>query len=60
MIKLGYKLDSASQYNYELLEGIISCQNNNFNESIIKLTSAEQSRREFSDPLIYKCLSKIA
>lgn len=30
LIKLGYKLDNACAYNYNLLEGIISCQNNQF------------------------------
>lgn len=30
LMKLGYKLDRACQYNYLLLEGIIAAQNNQF------------------------------
>lgn len=36
LAKLGYKLDRACSYNMTLLEGIISAQNNQFDDAIIK------------------------
>lgn len=59
LLKLGYNLDPASQYNFYLLQGISLAQNNSFSQAIASFTTAEEARREFSDPIIYKCLTKI-
>lgn len=42
-----------------LLTGISHAQNNNFSQAILSFNSAQQLRKEFSDPVIYKCLTKI-
>jgi hypothetical protein len=57
--KLGYNFDTASKYNMYLLQGISNAQNNNFSQAITSFIAAEQVRTEFSDPTIYKCLTKI-
>jgi hypothetical protein len=38
--KLGYNLDSASQYNFYLLQGISLAQNNSFSQAIASFTTA--------------------
>jgi hypothetical protein len=53
-------LDSASQYNIYLLQGIAHAQNNMFSQAIAAFTQAEEARREFSDPIIYKSLTKVS
>lgn len=60
LMKLGFQLDRACQYNYTVLEGIIACQNNQFEEAQKSFSNAQTSRPEFSDPLIYKGLTKVA
>jgi hypothetical protein len=40
LLKLGYNLDSASQYNFSLLQGISLAQNNSFSQAISSFTSA--------------------
>lgn len=57
--KLGFHLDNASKYNFYLLQGISYAQNNSFQQAISSFTCAEQVRRQFSDPIIYKSLAKI-
>ena len=57
--KLGYQLDPASQYNLHLLQGIAEAQNNNFHKAIHHFDVAAQARHEPSDPVIYKCLTKL-
>ena len=59
LIKLGYNLDKPCSYNFSLLEGIISCQNNQFEEAIDKFNEASSKRKDFVDPEIYKGLTKI-
>jgi hypothetical protein len=38
--KLGYNLDSASQYNFYLLQGISLAQNNSFSQAISSFSTA--------------------
>ena len=59
LTKLGYNVDAASQYNLHLLQGISYAQNNSFSQAIASFSAAQQARRQFSDPIIYKCLTKI-
>ena len=59
MQKLGFRLDRACLYNQIILEGIIACQNNQFEEAITYFSKAEAERKELPDPLIYKGLMKI-
>ena len=47
LAKLGFSFDTASQYNM-------------FAPAIASFTAAEQAREEFSDPIIYKSLTKIS
>lgn len=60
LAKLGFSFDTASQYNMFLLQGISHAQNNMFAPAIASFTAAEQARKEFSDPIIYKSLTKIS
>ena len=57
--KFGYELDSASQYNKSLLEGVLACLNNRFEESLLKLGHAEKMRPTPADPSIYRGLTLI-
>jgi Flp pilus assembly protein TadD len=58
--KLGFSCDSASEYNLHLLNGIFHAQNNNFSQAFASFNQAANLRKEFSDPTIYKSLTKIA
>lgn len=40
LTKLGYSIDSASQYNLYLLQGISHAQNNSFSQAILSFTAA--------------------
>jgi hypothetical protein len=40
LIKCGFVMDSASEYNITLLEGIIKCQNNEFSEALERFHKA--------------------
>ena len=57
--KQGFALDSASQYNKLLLEGLIATLNNKYEDGLAKFSSAESMRPAISDTNIYKSLTFI-
>ena len=60
LIKSGFVLESASEYNMTLLEGIIKCQKNEFNEAMERFQKAGELRIQFGDPDMFQALTKIS